>query len=883
MSVAEFGVIVKIDPSQAQSGAAAVEASLNRAATGARVAQEEMTALARQFAILRSEIDPVAAAEVRLGESTATLINAQRAGITTMQEMARLMELQTVNMEAQLQPFEVMLSNLEIETQFLRLDNAERELQTRLLRMETQLREQGVIVTSEQTAALVEQLRTQQAIRAEQQAQFAMKTPVFGAQSSSGMGMVKGFAAAAGGMELYHLVDSYGELHNRIKVVTASTEDLARVEEKLYRIAQESRTGWNETAAVYQRVSMATHEMGLTEQQVLDFTLSLNEAFKVAGVSAGEQSRVTKDLLHGLDQGVLQWRQLQAIMAQAPYVARIIAEHFHVATGELHHLATQGKITGKEIIAAFEEAAPRIKDAFGKTTPTLTDSWHQLENALMRLISKLMPIIEVFTRALGLLADAVGVVADHWELATIALAPLTGGLTLLPLVVMKGIEAFQWLGDKLSFIGDGLGWLGDKLGLTGDAFDELYAKMNAANKAVWDESLAKINKMMDQLTKVKELATGLKELAVTIRNITLEKAFSYGSFKGMDSDMDLAVDKLTTATSKNAQEMKRYGEENQRIIQQLRELDGKTSDVAEANLKMAKAVELVEKAEARHLITIAAGRQLLQHRAVDVALEQMAADKRINQLTSINDLMERENEISLQALTDQGEALAKLGKEWDKAFNDAAKSLTKLHDGLQKEIGTLGEDQTLKGLLEFRQRFLDVSHEVRDLFSEMFGQFNTELLNFLRTGEFSFKTFITNIVMDLEKLLLKRAELEIFNLVLTAIAGPAALAPGATAQGIQHAGGYAYGGNFQVGGQGGPDSQIVMFRATPGERVNVTPPGRPSGDGGGGSAAPTVVRVVNVHDPRESLGIVDSPAGEKVFVNMLRRNRGLIRGITGTR
>lgn len=37
--------------------------------------------------------------------------------------------------------------------------------------------------------------------------------------------------------------------------------------------------------------------------------------------------------------------------------------------------------------------------------------------------------------------------------------------------------------------------------------------------------------------------------------------------------------------------------------------------------------------------------------------------------------------------------------------------------------------------------------------------------------------------------------------------------------------GFAHGGSFTVGGSGAPDSQLVAFKATPGERVDITPPG----------------------------------------------------------
>lgn len=45
--------------------------------------------------------------------------------------------------------------------------------------------------------------------------------------------------------------------------------------------------------------------------------------------------------------------------------------------------------------------------------------------------------------------------------------------------------------------------------------------------------------------------------------------------------------------------------------------------------------------------------------------------------------------------------------------------------------------------------------------------------------------------------------------------------------------GFAGGGSFKVGGSGGIDSQIMAFRATPGEMIDVRTPGQTSGAGGG--------------------------------------------------
>jgi hypothetical protein len=51
--------------------------------------------------------------------------------------------------------------------------------------------------------------------------------------------------------------------------------------------------------------------------------------------------------------------------------------------------------------------------------------------------------------------------------------------------------------------------------------------------------------------------------------------------------------------------------------------------------------------------------------------------------------------------------------------------------------------------------------------------------------------------------------------------------------------GFANGGEFQVGGAGGIDSQLVAFKASPNETVSITKPGQRSG-GGGMTFAPVI-------------------------------------------
>lgn len=99
----------------------------------------------------------------------------------------------------------------------------------------------------------------------------------------------------------------------------------------------------------------------------------------------------------------------------------------------------------------------------------------------------------------------------------------------------------------------------------------------------------------------------------------------------------------------------------------------------------------------------------------------------------------------------------------------------------------------------------------------------------------------------------------------------------------QNTQGFAFGGDFTVGGTGGTDSQMVAFRATPGETVSVRTPTQNNDSqrqaGGRGAQESGGVRIVNVLDPAMVGDFLSSSEGEQVLVNTLRRNSDAVRQV----
>lgn len=90
------------------------------------------------------------------------------------------------------------------------------------------------------------------------------------------------------------------------------------------------------------------------------------------------------------------------------------------------------------------------------------------------------------------------------------------------------------------------------------------------------------------------------------------------------------------------------------------------------------------------------------------------------------------------------------------------------------------------------------------------------------------------------------------------------------------------GGSFTVGGSGGTDSQMVSFRASPGERVTVATPAQVrkgtsavvDGDNGSGVQTATITpKIINVLDPGIVGDYLKTDEGEQIVMNIIQRNK----------
>lgn len=227
--------------------------------------------------------------------------------------------------------------------------------------------------------------------------------------------------------KLIRMADTFTNIQNRLKLVTTGTENLARVTDELFNVANRTRSSYESTAELYTRVAQASKDLGRSQEELLQFTESLNQAVILSGASAEEASAGIIQLSQGIASGALQGDELRSVLEQLPAVADVIAKSLGVTRGELRAMGKEGKITAQVVLDAFKQAREELDGKFAQTVPTIGQSFTVLQNNAMRLWGE-------FTTGSGIaqgLAQALLLVANNLD-------------RIIPLAIGVGVAFAGW-------------------------------------------------------------------------------------------------------------------------------------------------------------------------------------------------------------------------------------------------------------------------------------------------------------------------------------------------------------------------------------------------------------------------------------------------------
>lgn len=255
--------------------------------------------------------------------------------------------------------------------------------------------------------------------------------------------------------ELADTADAYTTLAARIKVAVGETGNVKDAMAGVQSVALQTNSNLDATAQLFAKLNDVGKTMGLTQNQVLDLTKTVNQAIQLGGGSAQASEAAITQLSQALQSGVLRGDEFNSIMEQAPGISQALAASLGVTTGELRKMAEEGKLSSQTVVNALKDQADEIDAKFGQ-----------------------------FPKTIG---QALQNIKTQWEIVVGEFNAESGASAVV-------VNALQIIGDNLGVlktlfndIGDGIGWVSDQFGsIDASTIDEVRNTLSMAYDTVKD-------------------------------------------------------------------------------------------------------------------------------------------------------------------------------------------------------------------------------------------------------------------------------------------------------------------------------------------------------------------------------------------------------------
>ncbi len=209
---------------------------------------------------------------------------------------------------------------------------------------------------------------------------------------SSLTGVAKGLLAALSVQQVGAYAQAWQDMSNKLSNAVRDSvppfETLADVTNRVFDIAQKTRSGLDATATLYARLERSTRSYGASVEDLTRLTTIINQGFVVSGASAEEASNAIIQLAQGMASGALRGDEFNSVNEQGNRLMIALADSLGVGIGELRNMAAQGKLTTDVIVNGLLSQGDSIGREFAKTTSTISQSLEIAGNNVARFFGE---------------------------------------------------------------------------------------------------------------------------------------------------------------------------------------------------------------------------------------------------------------------------------------------------------------------------------------------------------------------------------------------------------------------------------------------------------------------------------------------------------------
>ncbi|GGC22994.1 hypothetical protein GCM10011371_08350 [Novosphingobium marinum] len=242
------------------------------------------------------------------------------------------------------------------------------------------------------------------------------------------------------GRELTGLIDNFTRLQNQLRVAGLEGDALAKVQERLFEVANRYGVAVNSLSELYGKAAQAQRDLNATTGDLLQITEATAQALKITGTSTVQASGAILGLTQALSSGIVRAEEFNQINEGGlrPLLQVVAAtDKWNGSVAKLRNAIVEGQVTSDEFFQAILAGSEMLEQQAAKATLTLEGAFTALQNRLVQLIGGAADA----HGATQALASAVQALADNLEdilpiLAIIGAA--IGGRMAAALVRMSG-------------------------------------------------------------------------------------------------------------------------------------------------------------------------------------------------------------------------------------------------------------------------------------------------------------------------------------------------------------------------------------------------------------------------------------------------------------
>lgn len=201
---------------------------------------------------------------------------------------------------------------------------------------------------------------------------------------------IQGFQIAGFGLgQFVEAIDGVQRLSDRLNSTEGNARAAASAFEGLVQVANSNFSSIEDTAQVYNRLSLSLRSLGLDQQAILGLTDTLQKSFRLFGATSSEVTGSIIQLSQGLASGQLRGQELRSVTEANTILAQALADKFGIAQGALLKFAEKrGGFTPVEVLDAIASATGRINEQAAKLSPTIGATLTQNFNKLSAELQK---------------------------------------------------------------------------------------------------------------------------------------------------------------------------------------------------------------------------------------------------------------------------------------------------------------------------------------------------------------------------------------------------------------------------------------------------------------------------------------------------------------